>query len=295
LAPADRRAARAARALLRLGEHAMDLGAVGDAPLDAHSARVCAVVNFREALRVGLPAAVGVGATLETLFDAHRALAMEAADDADALAACRRALVDADAATLASQDVAALESDAARTREFAGRVLGPVLAREASRDERVRARWTRVTLLALGLVAFALLAPSARRALKRDLGAVSTWRASSTMGPLPQTGRGFHPREGEGNFFFQTQIEAEPSIEFDLGADRRIEMVTVQNRLDCCQDWAVPLVIEVGDAARHWREVGRRVEPFFFYTALFPVTTARYVRVRVARMTSLHLGGVQIK
>lgn len=295
LAPAARVAARSARALLRLGEHALGEGEVVDEPLEGPAARVAALVNFREALRVGLPVAHGPDVTLPSLFDAHRARALDAAGDVSELAACRRALLDADLADLAAQDAPALEADAIRARDFTRRALADLLEREASRRERLRARFTRMTVLVLSLVALTLLAPSARRAFKRDLGPAAAWRASTTMGPLPQTGRGFRPREGEGNFFFQTQIEAEPWLELDLGAERSIEMVTVQNRLDCCQDWAVPLVIEVGDSARRWREVGRRVDPFYFYTALFPSTRARYVRLRVPRMTSLHLGGVQIK
>lgn len=295
LPPSSRRAARTARALLLLGEHALGLGDVGDGALDAPSARAAALVNFREALRVGLPVAVGPDVTVAALFDAHPARALAAAGDASELAACRRVVLDDPIEALAAQDDLTLEADAIRARDFARRALDEVITREASRGERLRARFTRMSVLALGLVAFGLLAPPARRAFKRDIGPTSTWRASTTMGPLPQTGRGFQPREGEGNFFFQTQIEGEPWIEFDLGAGRTIEMVTVQNRLDCCQDWAVPLVIEVGDEARRWREVGRRVEPFYFYTALFPSTAARYVRLRVPRMTSLHLGGVQIK
>lgn len=293
--PEARRAARAARALLLLGEHALGMGDVGDGPLDAPSARVAALVNFREALRVGLPAALGADVTVTALFDAHPAAARDAAGDASELGACRRVVLDASIETLAAQEDTALEADAIRARDFTRRALDAAISREASRSERLRARFTRLSVLALSLVALALLAPPARRAFRRDLGPDATWRASTTMGPLPQTGRGFHPREGEGNFFFQTQIEAEPWIEFDLGAERRIEMVTVQNRLDCCQDWSVPLVIEVGDGARRWREVGRRVEPFYFYTALFPAAPARYVRLRVPRQTSLHLGGVQIK
>lgn len=284
--------ARAVRALVILGERSLDQTELGDAAGDARAARVAAIANFRAALSLGARDAMGADG-LAALFADPRAEAL--AGDAIELARCRRVLLDAELSTLAVEGEVALLEHASLARRFTRAALEETLTREASQRERMRSRVTRLTVLAMALAAIALLGPGVRRALKPDLARAARWRASTTMGPLPQQGVGFHPREGEGNFFFQTQIEGEPWIEFDLGATRTIETVTVQNRLDCCQDWAVPLVIEVGDEARRWREVGRRVEPFYFYTALFARTPARFVRVKVSRMTSLHLGAVKIR
>lgn len=291
LEPPARARARAARALVSLGERGLD-GDLGDDAGDPSASRLAALANFRAALAVGAPDAMGVE-SVDALFDDPRAEAL--AGDAGELARCRRALLGAELHALAAEGEGALLEHASVARAFVRRALESALTREASDRERWRQRSTRLTLLALSLAAIALLGPGVRRAIKPDLAPGAHWRASTAMGAMPREGVGFHPREGEGNFFFQTQVEPEPWIEFDLGASRSIETVTVQNRLDCCQDWAVPLVIEVAGAQRDWREVGRRVEPFYFYTALFPRTEARYVRVKVSRMTSLHLGAVKIR
>jgi len=287
---AARARARAARARVLLGEHSLARGDLGDGPADPAAACAAAIANFRAALALGLPDARGVN-EVGAVLDGPSSLEGDPAERAR----LRRVLLDAPLGSLSASPEGALLDDATRAQAFTRRALDPLLTREASRTERLRARFTRITVLLLALVAVAAVGPGVRRALRTDLGPTSRWRASTTMGPLPREGVGFRPREGEGNFFFQTQIEPEPSIEFDLGGDRTIESVTVQNRLDCCQDWAVPMVIEVAGANRRWREVGRRVEPFYFYTAGFPRTPARYVRLRVPRMTSLHLGAVKIR
>lgn len=288
---AARARARAARALLLLGEHSLARRDLGDGPADPAASSAAAIANFRAALALGVADARGVEGVDALLADGAASLEGDPAERAR----LRRVLVDAPLGELSAANEGALLDDATRAREFTRRALDPLLTREASRAERLRARFTRIALLLLTLVVVAAVGPGVRRALRTDLGPTARWRASTTMGPLPREGVGFRPREGEGNFFFQTQIEPEPHIEFDLGGERPIESITVQNRLDCCQDWAVPMVIEVAGANRRWREVGRRVEPFYFYTAGFPRAPARYVRLRVPRMTSLHLGAVKIR
>lgn len=284
---ASRARARAARASLLLGEHVLARGEVGGEALDPAASLVAALGCFRSALALGITDARGVADPASYLD----AVAVDAAERIR----LRRLLCEVPLAELADRPEGTLLDEVTRAGEFAREALSPLLAREATRRERLRARFTRLTLLLASLVVAAAVGPGLRRALKPELATTARWRASSTMGPLPQSGVGFHPREGEGNFFFQTQIEAEPWVEFDLGADRRIESVTVQNRLDCCQDWAVPMVVEIAGATRQWREVGRRVEPFYFYTANFSAVPARYVRVRVPRTTSLHLGSMKIR
>jgi len=154
-------------------------------------------------------------------------------------------------------------------------------------------RWT-VLALTLG---FALAgARELRLALRPELAKAATWRLSSTQGPGPVTARGFDATsEGLPNIFFQTLTEPAPWIEFDLGASREVTMVRVVNRLDCCRDWAVPLVVEASDDRARWRELARRVEPFDTWRAVFPATRGRYVRLRVPRPTQLQLSWVEIR
>jgi len=101
--------------------------------------------------------------------------------------------------------------------------------------------------------------------------------------------------DGSNTHFFSTQAEDSPWIEFDLGSIASISYVRVINRLDCCQERAVPLVIEVADQRRTWSEVARREESFVLWSATFRRRPARYVRLRVARPSILHLSYVEIQ
>lgn len=135
-----------------------------------------------------------------------------------------------------------------------------------------------------------------RLQLRPELARGATWRLSSTQGPGPVTGRGFDTTsEGLPNIFFQTLNEAEPWIEFDLGSPREVTMVRVVNRLECCHDWANPLVAEASVDHTRWTELARQVEPFDVWRAVFPPTRARWVRLRVPRPTQLQLSWVEIR
>ncbi|MBP6834292.1 MAG: discoidin domain-containing protein [Deltaproteobacteria bacterium] len=154
-------------------------------------------------------------------------------------------------------------------------------------------RWT-VLLLTLG---FAFVgARELRLALRPELARHAPWRISSAVGEAPTAARGFDTTsEGLPNIFFQTQSEPAPWIEFDLGSPRDITLVRVVNRLDCCRDWANPLVVEASDDRLRWRQLARREEPFDTWRAVFPETRARYVRLRVPRPTQLNLSWVEIR
>lgn len=96
------------------------------------------------------------------------------------------------------------------------------------------------------------------------------------------------------NYFFCTSEDAQPWVEFDLGQPLRFSTVQVDNRTDCCTERAVPLVIEVSDNHKRWREVARRDAEFTTWRATFSSTQARYVRLRVTKRSFLHLLRVRI-
>jgi hypothetical protein len=127
-----------------------------------------------------------------------------------------------------------------------------------------------------------------------DLAQGKPWRTSSALDdcPLGRTQRclGNHLVE----LLFHTQTEASPWMEIDLGEPTRLSQVWVHNRKDCCQERAVPLVVEAGDDGRSFRELARVDEPFRKNVIKFPATRARYVRLRVDRPSALHLAGVEI-
>jgi hypothetical protein len=119
------------------------------------------------------------------------------------------------------------------------------------------------------------------------------FRASSGAWGYPAAGT--VGDRGDRGLFFHTAEEESPWVEIDLGELREIDRVMVENRDDLAADRAVPLVVELGDPARRYHEVARRVEVFDHWTATFPKQQARYVRLLVPRKTILHLKNVQAR
>jgi hypothetical protein len=56
----------------------------------------------------------------------------------------------------------------------------------------------------------------------------------------------------------------------------------------------VPLVVEVSNDRKKYREVARRTEVFDTWTPKFAPQRMRYVRLRVARRSMLHLDRVEV-
>ena len=126
-----------------------------------------------------------------------------------------------------------------------------------------------------------------------DLAAGKPWRASSTHPEFSPTGTVVDDRSKSA--MFHTAEEASPALVIDLGGTMTIRKVRVKNRLDCCPERAVPLAVEVsGDGAERWRLVAYRRLDFTTWTATFPATAARKVRLRVDRQSMLHLQTVSI-
>lgn len=97
----------------------------------------------------------------------------------------------------------------------------------------------------------------------------------------------------ETSIFFHTQFEDGPWIRYDLKEPRKVTGLHVKNRAGH-ESRAVPLVVEVSDDGQTFREVIRRGEPFDVWDPTFPEQKARYVRLRVAAQTYLHLEEVRI-
>ena len=152
-------------------------------------------------------------------------------------------------------------------------------------------RWLAGALLVLGLLNFVLIFPDLWAA-RRDLAVGKPWVASSTWGggcesPLQEC-------PGDGNYFVHTQPENEPWFELDLRSPQTISGVQVVNRVDCCTERAVPLVLEVSTDHKKWREVIRSTQPFREWKASFASVTARWVRLRIPKYGTLHLKRVRI-
>lgn len=127
---------------------------------------------------------------------------------------------------------------------------------------------------------------------KKNLAAGKPWTTSSKMFDC-------NPEAGECGgaqtmIFFHTKEEQNPWLEYDLGTKTQFSSMTIKNRQDGERDRAVPLVVEVSDDGKTFREVIRRTDQFSVWKPSFAKQTARYVRLRVPRKSMLHLESVQI-
>ena len=182
-----------------------------------------------------------------------------------------------DASVSERRDVARVTRSAVRamleTADAGG--LPQVLARR-----RWRAGFAVGALLAVVLT---LVGVGIRLVVPRDLAAGQPWRASSVMAGAPPA-----------KVLFQTTEEASPWFEIDLGSARRVTSLYVKNRSDCCQERAVPLVVEISFDRSNWQVVARTDSPFLVWEPSFPVVITRYVRLHSLHRTSLHFEQVKV-
>jgi hypothetical protein len=142
-----------------------------------------------------------------------------------------------------------------------------------------------ICLVPLAFVAKALLT-------KPDLAKGAPWHTSSI-------GYECHPDKSEcggatTTILFHTKLEKNPWFEYDFGAPLAFSSLTIHNRSDSGLELAVPLIVEVSDDDRSFRELVRRTEVFAVWRPSFSTQHARYLRLRVPRESMLHLEAVQV-
>jgi hypothetical protein len=169
----------------------------------------------------------------------------------------------------------------------------PNTRRESQRLWTARLLRIVTSLLVIAVVAFAVSFISDWLEDRRDLAPGKAWKVSSSDQATPCTSPA-QDCAGASKFFFHTQEQESPSIEFDLGEVKTISTVVVENRTDCCETRAVPLIVDVSERPGEWQEVGRRMKDFGTWRAQFPPTRARWVRLSVPKRTYLHLARVKI-
>lgn len=96
------------------------------------------------------------------------------------------------------------------------------------------------------------------------------------------------------NLGFHTVARGEKSVLIDLLAQHRIRRVDVYNRMDCCQERAVPLFIEVSSDGKTFRHVADRSHRFALWKASFPPVEARWVRLVQDGDQPFHLSEIEI-
>jgi len=208
---------------------------------------------------------------------------LRAAGGADELEALRVLLLDT--GPIAALD--ATDDQVARVRAFADNLYGEVEAPVRRVGRILIQRWLRLAAAVVAVLTIAL----AIRAIVRgpDLAKRKPFKVSSL---LPECVKG---DEGCSDVMFHTREEISRWVEFDLGGTKKIHRIDVKNRSQCCEERAIPLVAEVSADRAHWKEVGRQTTEFSTWTLKLPPTPAAYVRLRVPRVTYLHLVDVTIR
>lgn len=197
----------------------------------------------------------------------------------------RRILLD----NYAPRSLAGRDEDVARVRAFA-----QDLVREADAPRRrvgrlLLQRWARIALACAVLVLLALGGLALRRG--PNLAKGKPFRLSSTWPGWADC----VATNGCFDLMFDTEAQDNPWVEIDLGKPTKVRRLEVLNRGDCCAESASPLVAEVSTDRAKWAQVARIDATFDNWEANFPPHVARYVRLRVARFSSLHLRAIDIR
>jgi hypothetical protein len=176
-------------------------------------------------------------------------------------------------------------------RELAQRLLAEQEAPKLTLQLLLAKRVLRIALLVLAVVGLAAIA-AAIATQRPDLARGKPWRTSSTRAVC-------QPEHGEcagaqTTILFHTNEEPNPWFEYDLGAPLQFSAMSIRNRTDGSGDRALPLVVEVSNDHASYREIARRTEPFRVWRPKFSVQHARFVRLRVPRVTFLHLEQIQV-
>ena len=165
------------------------------------------------------------------------------------------------------------------------------------RLERIWARRVLHVVVLLAVVATLVWSVQATlrwRLDRTDIASRATWTVSSNYAAGGCTSPQQVCGGGEG-YFFHTNHELDPWVTFDLGKERRISGISVENRRDCCGERADPLAVAVSLDGRKWTEVARHTGTFTEWTQRFSSTKARYVKLHLpGRTTHFHLSRVRI-
>ena len=122
-------------------------------------------------------------------------------------------------------------------------------------------------------------------------GALVTTSSRDPVSPDPA-----HVIDGDASRFgFHTQWEQSPWVLLDLRSEKLVRHITVYNRLDCCRDRAVPLVIELSRDGQKFTEVARVDDPFDRWDAVFAPQNARFIRAKSPRLGVLHLNEIEVR
>ena len=267
-------------------------------PFDAGSPDALAFELYRQSIHWSLAATLdastpdeaGAVEAREPLDNVPDAVLSRLPESRASLAELSRQLVGLDFVSFSSLPLPQQRELARRVARVADALLERALEPGRRSESLLFQRFARVGALLLLLVAVAFGLSHLARRFETDLAMGQPWRTSSVghggcTSPAQDCGSGF---------FFHTQAEQGPWLEIDLGKSQQFSKVRIENRSDCCSERAVPLLVEVSGDGQHYQQVARRDDDFQSWSAGFEPVTARYVRVRSAARTMLHLGRVSV-
>lgn len=304
LTPRGRELLRRARLAAEVGSRTLE----PPDPFPSGAADAIACELYRESIEWSLAAHQQQGVTpsatpklaatadLRTLLDeAKPEFLAKAAGDEAALANLRKHLEGKGYRDFAELDSSAQTRVARDLRLFAEALTTSLDKTQNELDKLWLKRLLRIGLFvaALGALVFFLNSMSLGES-SADLTADAEWTASSYYGPEPGCKSPAQECAESPNFFIATEEQDEPWLLFDLKTSKKISGVRVENRIDCCQDRAIPLVVEVSDDNKKWKEVARRTTDFQSWKENFDTVEARYVRLRILKRTNLNLSRVRI-
>jgi F5/8 type C domain len=287
----QRSALRAALQSLELADRALDLpeGYRAGTPLAA------TLMLHQEAVWWALRAASHDPAqpreSLARAAAEHVALLSAVAGGEQPLAALRARFLEPEARSFQALDEGEQLALIARVRPFAGALVASVGAPEERFARVARERWQRPLVALVTTACVALLL--AYELVPRDVAAGKAWVASSGY-EWGFARSGTTDKFGADDLMFHTGTEQNPWLVVDLGALERVRRVVLENRQTCCQERAIPLIVELSADGINWHKVAYRKEPFNRWEARFRRQRARFVRLRVPRVTALHLRRVQV-
>jgi F5/8 type C domain len=180
-----------------------------------------------------------------------------------------------------------LEELIEQARSLRSMVEGPLRRQRAVR----RRAWARALAVPAGVVLL-LFGAAWRLFGAQEISAGKPWKTSSVaMVCEPER---ISCGGAITKILFHTNNEADPWFEIDLGGVYEVSRLTVKNRHDSCPDCAVPLFVETSLDHASYQTIARRFSVFDEWTQRLPATRARYVRLRVPRVTRLHLEAVRV-
>jgi len=285
------------RAALRAAVQALELAVRGMDQLDGYRAGppfAATLMLYQEAVWWALQAASESAsdppASLAQACAEHAALLGALAGGEQQLAQLRSQLLEPSRHSFHTLDESSQLALIISARGFATKLIAHIGQPEDRVATLERQRWLRPLLVFTSIACIAFGVPLALA--PRDVAAGKTWTASSADWNYPLSGKTDH--FGNDDMLFHTQATDNPWVMIDLEKVEPVLGLSIENRESCCQDRAIPLIVELSVDGTTWREVARKKELFKDWKVRFRPQPARFVRLRVPRPTVFHLRRVRV-